>query len=388
MNLFEEFKDELPKSVLDLIKDESESKKLTQKQTKEVLTRTKEAYERSKIEPGEAIGIITAESFGEPGTQMTLNVFHFAGVAEANVTLGLPRLVEIFDARKEISTPSMNIYLKKEASRDIEKVKKFASMIKETKIEDVLLEISTNLTKGYVELRVDKKKLIVMGTKPSTLIKTLTANLKKVAINHKNDRLFLKPVIKMELTELYRLKEKVKSVVISGVKNITDVLPVKKENEYVIITAGSNLKEVLKLDFIDKTRVTTNDIFEISSVFGIEAARQAIINEALKVIEDQGLNIDIRHIMLVADTMTSSGHIKGITRSGITGEKESVLARASFETPMKHLISASLVGEEDKLTSVVENVIINQPIPLGTGLPSLTTKIELPKQKSKFAEGR
>jgi len=381
MTVIEEFKDELPKNVLDLIKDEVESKKLTQKQTKEVLIKTKEAYERSKIEPGEAIGIITAESFGEPGTQMTLNVFHFAGVAEANITLGLPRLVEIFDARKEISTPSMNIYLKKENSRDIEKVKKFASMIKETKIEDVLLEISTNLTKGYIELRVDKKKLIVMGCKPSNLIKTLTTTLKKVTIKHKNDRLFLKPIIKMELTELYRLKEKVKSVIIGGVKSVTDVLPVKKENEYVIITAGSNLKEVLKLDFIDKTRITTNDIFEVESVFGIEAARQAIINEALKVIEDQGLNIDIRHIMLVADTMTSSGRIKGITRSGITGEKESVLARASFETPLKHLISASLIGEEDKLTSVVENVIINQPIPLGTGLPSLTTKIELPKQK-------
>ena len=80
--------------------------------------------------------------------------------------------------------------------------------------------------------------------------------------------------------------------------------------------------------------------------------------------------------MFLADIMTRTGVIKGITRGGISGEKESVLARASFETPMKHIINASLVGEKDQLNSVVENVILNQPIPLGTGLPGLITKMK------------
>ncbi len=92
-------------------------------------------------------------------------------------------------------------------------------------------------------------------------------------------------------------------------------------------------------------------------------------------ISEQGLDIDIRHIMFISDLMTIKGEIKGITRSGITEEKESVLARASFETPIRHLINASLIGEVDMLNSVVENVMINQPIPLGTGLPSLVTKL-------------
>ena len=159
-------------------------------------------------------------------------------------------------------------------------------------------------------------------------------------------------------------------------EGIKQVLPVKRENEFIIITAGSNLKEILKMKEVDVTRTISNDIYEITEVLGIEAARQAIINEVFKVIEAQGLNVDIRHIMLVADTMCVTGDIKGITRYGVVSEKASVLARASFETPIKHIINAALIGEVDRLDSVVENVMLNQPIPVGTGLPGLITKVK------------
>ena len=127
---------------------------------------------------------------------------------------------------------------------------------------------------------------------------------------------------------------------------------------------------------VDEKRTVTNNVLEIREVLGIEAARQAIINETRKVIEDQGLTIDIRHLMLLADVMTTSGKVKGVTRGGITGEKESVLARATFETPIKHIIDASLTGERDYLNSVIENVLVNQPIPVGTGLPGLMAKMK------------
>ena len=117
-------------------------------------------------------------------------------------------------------------------------------------------------------------------------------------------------------------------------------------------------------------------MFEIADVLGIEAARSAIIREAQGVISSQGLSVDVRHIMFLADVMTRGGQVRGITRTGITGEKESVLARASFETPLKHIINAGLIGERDDLSSVVENVILNQPIPVGTGLPGLVAKDE------------
>ena len=178
------------------------------------------------------------------------------------------------------------------------------------------------------------------------------------------------------LNDMYKLKEKIKDIYVKGVKGISQVLPIRQGEEFIIITAGTNLKEVLTLDFVDSTRTMSNSIHEIAKVFGIEAARQAIINEVYKVIENQGLNVDVRHIMLVSDIMCVSGSVKGITRYGVVSDKSSVLARASFETPIRHIIEASLVGETDRLTSVVENVMLNQPVPIGTGLPGLVTKVK------------
>ncbi len=152
-------------------------------------------------------------------------------------------------------------------------------------------------------------------------------------------------------------------------------MPVKRNNEYLILTAGSNLEEVLQIKGVNRERTITNDIHEVAKVLGIEAARQAIINEAVKVVEKQGIDLNPKHIKLVSDAMTSSGNIKGITRVGIIGDKSSILARASFETPIKHFVNATINGSSDQLISVVENLILNQPVPVGTGLPGLLVKV-------------
>ncbi len=310
-------------------------------------------------------------------THNTLNVFHFAGVAEVSVTQGLPRLIEILDARKEISTPSMEIFLKTPYNKDPEEVKRVAALIKETKLSEFVKEFSINLTKMHIELLLNKQKLSEVHLSKDKLAAKIMEHMKAVKATVDEDRIILKlKSAENEMMETYKLKEKVKDLYISGVKDIHYVLPVKQQSEFVIVTSGSNLEDVLKVKEVDTERTTTNSVFEVLDVLGVEAARQAIINEAIKVIEDQGLDIDVRHIMFVADVMTSSGTVKGITRSGITGEKRSVLARASFETPLKHIINASLIGEEDELNSVIENVMLNQPVPVGTGLPGLVTKVK------------
>lgn len=309
-------------------------------------------------------------------THNTLNVFHFAGVAEVSVTQGLPRLIEILDARKEISTPSMEIYLKSPFSKDPKEVKRIAALIKETKLHEIVSSFSINLSKLQVELELDKAMMRDLKITEDYVEKTLVESLKNVKVKSHDGVIVLKvEAEENELMETYKLKEKVKGLYIKGVKGIEQVLPVKNNQEFVIITSGSNLKDVLELEDVDETRTMTNDVFEVLAVLGVEAARQVVINEAVKVIEDQGLDVDVRHIMLIADAMTQSGDVKGITRGGITGEKKSVLARASFETPMKHLVGASLVGEEDELNSVIENVMLNQPVPVGTGLPDLVAKM-------------
>jgi len=351
------------------------TKKLTPKQKSEVRKRLEETYENTKIDPGEAIGIITAESIGEPSTQMTISSFHFAGVAEMNITSGLSRLIEIFDARKKPSTPRMEVYLKSKYSKTNEDVKLIAMKIKENKVSEIAEEITINVAKGNIEITLDKKKLKDLDLKISQVTEKLKETLKTVDVKEDKNFLILKPKEKeVKLTEVYRLKEKVKTIVITGLKGVSHVLPIKEGEEYVIHCAGSNLKDALLVEEIDGAKTITNDIFEIAEVLGIEAARAAIISEANKVIQSQSLSIDIRHIMFLADIMTRTGVIKGITRTGITGEKESVIARASFETPIKHLINASLIGERDELRSVVENVMLNQPVPLGTGLPKVIVR--------------
>ena len=373
------FNADLPKKLEQEALDLSKEARIGDKK-KEVIKRVKEEYENAKINPGEAIGTITAESFGEPGTQMTLDYFHFAGVAEMNVTLGLPRLIELFDARQSPTTPRMEIYIKNKYNKDTKKVRQIATKVKESKLKEITLEFNINLAKVSVEIKLDTKKLKEVGTNYEIIAKAIAQDFKGVQVAKEGDTIIIKPkATESTLREVYRIKEKVKDTIVSGIKGITHVLPIKRDNEFIIICAGTNLSEVLKLEEIDDKRTISNDIMEIQKVFGIEAGRQAIIIESLKVIEGQGLDIDIRHIMLLADCMTSTGRIRGVSRGGISGEKESVLARASFETPVKHLINASLIGERDELNSVIENVIINQPVPLGTGLPKLVVKMEKKK---------
>ncbi len=368
--LFKEYQDKLNEKIIEDIKA-ALPEKVTKAQLKKILEQAVEEYVDSQVEPGESVGLVGAESIGEPGTQMTLNTFHFAGVAEMNVTTGLPRIIEILDGRKLLLTPMMEIFLK-DPYRQGKDIKRIALSIKETTLLDVIKEFEISMADMTIEMTPDAAMLNEIGLTEEKLVKNLEKASQKFSVKHKDGVIIIKPSGKENsLNELYRLKEKVKYAYIAGIKGIKQVLPIKRGDEFIIITAGTSLRKVLELEFVDPARTVSNDVHEIAAVFGIEAARQAIINEILKVIDSQGLNIDLRHIMLVADVMCSTGSVKGITRYGIVSEKSSVLARASFETPLRHIISAALVGEEDKLNSVVENVMLNQPVPIGTGLAGL-----------------
>jgi DNA-directed RNA polymerase subunit A" len=161
---------------------------------------------------------------------------------------------------------------------------------------------------------------------------------------------------------------------IRGLDNIKRAILRKVGDEYVIYTEGSNLGRVLEMRGVDKTRTTTNAVQEIYEVLGVEAARNALMEEAFRTLDEQGLNVDIRHIMLVADLMTNDGDVKAIGRHGISGRKSSVLARAAFEITAVHLLHAALTGEEDHLDGVAENIIVGQPVTLGTGAVNLEYK--------------
>ena len=374
--LVDEYEGKLPPAVLQEIKEAAPAD-ISKEKVVRILEEVEKSYLLAKVHPGECVGLVSAESIGEPGTQMTLNTFHFAGVSEMNVTTGLPRIIEIFDARKDIKTPMMEIYFKEPHNKKVEFVRSFAAGLKETVFSDIVEEYTLNIFDQVLRVSFNASLLEDFDLEVKEIVKQIKLKSKGFELSHTDkDISFLHKGKPEELKSLYLLKEKLRNVMIKGLKGIRQVLPVKRGDEFVVLTSGTNLKDVLQMKEVDGARTLSNDIHEIHAVLGIEGARQAIINEVYKVVEAQGLNIDIRHIMLVADIMCASGNVKGITRYGVVSEKASVLARASFETPIKHIINAALEGEVDYLTSVVENVMINQPVPLGTGLPGLVTKMK------------
>lgn len=320
-----------------------------------------EAYEKARVCPGEAVGTVSAQSIGEPGTQMTLRTFHYAGVVELSVPLGLPRLIEIIDAKRSPKNAIMTVYL----TQDFNKTKKTADAVAQKLRERFLKEACTT------QIDIKNKELIIKTDEPEAkeIIEKLTE---------------LKPtpsgVFKVRgesLAELQKLKAKLDKKRVSGVRGIKRAYVRKHGEEYLIYVEGSNLKNVFEIEGVDSSKTITNDIYQVHEALGIEAARNAIIIEAMKVLEDQKLNVDLRHIMLVADRMTATGEVQAVGRQGISGSKGSVLARAAFEETEKHILNASLRSEVDRLVGVAENIIVGQPIPLGTG----TVRLSLKKEK-------
>ncbi|MHA2167760.1 MAG: DNA-directed RNA polymerase subunit A'', partial [Candidatus Hodarchaeales archaeon] len=333
-----------------------------------------EAYQRSLAEPGEAIGTIASQSIGEPGTQMTLKTFHFAGVAELNVTIGLPRLIEILDARKNPASPFMKIFLEDDMKKDNEKAKKILRKIELTTIKNVSQAITVEMGGLGIEIQLDPK-LLKDKELDIDIVEERLGKLRRGKVIRLDDLNIRFEPENTSFDEIYKIEEKISTTQLSGIKEITKVIMVREkvdmEDEWVLYAEGSNLSAVLTIPGVNPTKVTTNNIEEILETLGVEAARQAVINEAQSVLKDQGLEVDIRHLLLVADMMCQNGIIRQIGRHGISGEKESVLAKAGFEVTVRHLLESAAYGKLDHLRGITENVIIGQIIPVGTGTVEL-----------------
>lgn len=360
----------------------SQLKEATKEDVIKLVNEVNESFQRSLAEPGEAIGTVAAQSIGEPGTQMTLKTFHFAGVAELNVTIGLPRLIEILDARKNPASPYMKIYLDEKHASDREKAKEVQQKIELTTVDKVSSNIAVDMAMMRIQVVLDPELMKDKGVTPEIVMEKLS-KLKRGDINVEANIITI-DAGSTDIDELYKLQAKVQETRLKGIKDISKVILVKEPamNEWVLYSEGSNLAEVISVPGVDPTRITTNNLQEILETLGVEAARSALVHEAMQVLEEQGLEVDIRHILLVSDLMTQHGGLRQIGRHGISGEKESVLAKASFEVTVKHLLESAAYGKLDQLRGITENVIIGQIIPVGTGTVEL---IMMPGRAAKLA---
>ncbi len=327
------------------------------KKFNELMKRIEENAEKFLYEPGEAIGVVAAQSISEPATQMTMRSYTMASTVGrlSKVTLGLPRLIEIFDARKTFDR-TMKIYLRK---NDRKHAVEFAKKIVEKYVRDYVVASSIDLLNGQIELELEGNT--------EEIKKILLSKLKGVNVSYRGNRMYVRPEKEATVKDLISLKNSVLNVFVDGVKGIMEAQVFEDSGEFYIMTFGSNLKKILKMEEVDAARVYTNDIYEVEKVLGIEAARNVLINEIMGTMRQQGLDVDIRHILLVVDMMTAYGKIMSIGRYGVAGAKKSVFARANFEETAKHLVKAALKGEEDKFEGIIENIMVGNVAPVGTG---------------------
>jgi len=361
----------LPKRVLDEIERVCKQRKFNPNKKKKLIDSVKKIYFNGLFEPGEAVGIVSAQSISEPATQMTMRTFHFAGSVGVQVTLGLPRLIEIFDAKKEPSTPMMTLYLKKKFNNKSNS-ESLAEKITERKLRSFIKTISLDLTNKKIKISLKKIK----KSEFKKIVLKLKKKFKRLNIKGKDNKITIGAKDKeFTIKDLQKVKKKLLDTCVSGIPDIKNSLVIKEGDDWVIKTFGSNFLKIIDFGEIDITRSYTNNFYELIKVLGIEATRNAIIKETSSTMKQQGLDIDHRHIMLVADIMTFSGEIKPIGRYGVAGKKPSVLTRAGFEETIKHLVKASVRHEKDNFDAIFDNVMVNQQIPAGTGMFELVARI-------------
>ncbi|MBO4247449.1 MULTISPECIES: DNA-directed RNA polymerase subunit A'' [unclassified Halomicrobium] len=367
---------DLPRRLKDDVYSTIEERDVTVEEADQIAKAVQSRYQETRVDPLDPVGTVSAQSIGEPGTQMTMNTFHYAGVAEIDVTQGLPRLIELVDARKTPDTPMMTVHLDDEYATDREKAHEVVWKIEATRIL-ALGDISTNVADMLVQIDLNEETLMErwptvdqVEDVAEEIAETIESKL-GVQTRQAGTMIEFGPD-EPSYRDLLQLVEELREVVFKGIEDISRVVIRKEETdegeEFVLYTEGSAFGDVLGIEGIDASRTTCNNIHEIYRNLGIEAARETLINETMHTLEEQGLDdVNIRHLMLVADIMTNRGEIESIGRHGISGNKESVLARAAYEVTVNHLLDAAIHGEVDVLEGVIENVIVGKPVQLGTG---------------------
>jgi DNA-directed RNA polymerase III subunit RPC1 len=357
---------------------------LSQKSMEEMMVRLLGKYRRAIIEPGEAVGALGAQSIGEPGTQMTLKTFHFAGVASMNVTLGVPRIKEIINASKAISTPIITAELvdtKNERSARVVKARLEKTLLGQ--VCEYIREVYTP-NQCYLSVKLDTKAISSLmldleadDVRSAILGTSKLVSSSKLKLKDKHVRVYSPLKLRIYPTDTGRdamyaqlqyLRQHIPFVLVRGLGTVSRaVINRKTGDEMNLLVEGNDLLRVMGTPGVIGTRTKSNHVMEVEKVLGIEAARRTIMSEIKYVMSSYGMNVDDRHVMLLADVMSSKGEILGITRFGIGKMKDSVLMLASFEKTTDHLFDAAVHARNDAVRGVSECIITGSPIPLGTG---------------------
>eukprot|EP00808_Paulinella_micropora_P017811 g35651.t1 len=359
-----------------------QANRITPRMLQRFLNECIDKYERARVEPGTTVGAVAAQSIGEPGTQMTLKTFHFAGVASMNITLGVPRVREVINATPNIKTPF--VYAQLQNSRDVKAARLVKGKIERTTLGDVSEYVREVYEPGqcYIEIKLDKGAVEALHLHLSTeMVIDAILSDKQTKLDKKgygvrragHDRIHVYPSDgrKEALSyNLARLMLRLPDIPVAGVPGAGRAMIIDEEGtgDFKVVVEGESLLEIMGTEGVDGRRTVCNHVLRVFQVLGIEAARKSIITEIFKVMDAYGLAIDYRHVQLLAEIMTFTGEVLGITRSGISRMTDSVLTLASFEHTAEHLFEAALRSTQESMRSVSESIITGNPIPIGSGI--------------------
>ncbi len=329
---------------------------------------------KNEIAYGEPVGVVTAQSIGERSTQMVLRTFHSAGITSEVVSAGLPRLIEILDARKKPKHPTMTITFDRKMASDYESVKEVKTKIEEVKVSSLLGGFEENLKAGTMVLDMDKEAMTMHSITVRKVMEIISHRFPDVELSNEGSSISVRCRKRKEIKAVRTIFVNIRAEMISGVEGIEKAVVNADGDLFYISTSGSNLKGVLEVGGVTQENIYTNDMFEILNAFGVEAARAAILNEMMQVFAIEDTKMNVKHAMLIADAMTYAGTIRSIGRHGLAGDKESVFARAAYEETIKHFVNAAFFSETDRLRGVAENIIIGRQITVGTGRVKLMIK--------------
>ncbi|KAL8975580.1 MAG: hypothetical protein Q9197_000196 [Variospora fuerteventurae] len=343
-------------------------------------------FEQAQTEPGHAVGAVAAQSIGEPGTQMTLKTFHFAGVAGMTITQGVPRIKEIINASKEIQTPVITCELLQQ--KDVRAARIVKGRIEKTFLKDIAsyIDVTWYGTQGCIAIKIDwatidklqlnlsinhiriailkHRKLKLKPHNITTSRSVISIDIRSAAKASKTKSVAVKeePEAFIRMEQIQRL---LPDVPLSGHERANRAVIKTEDDRNTLLVEGYGLRACMSTDGVKGTATRTNSIMEMKDVLGIEAARKTIIDEISLVMGD--MDIDPRHMQLLADVMTYKGEILGITRFGMAKMRDSVLQLASFEKTPDHLFEAAWLMKRDRIEGVSECIIMGQSIGLGTG---------------------
>ncbi|EGY15512.1 hypothetical protein D7B24_008339 [Verticillium nonalfalfae] len=392
---------------IDLIDEEQKAKKAYADRVAKVSENTLklfiklclEKYKKAHVEPGHAVGAVGAQSIGEPGTQMTLKTFHFAGVAGMSITQGVPRIKEIINASKLISTPVIKCPLVQ--NKEMRAARIVKARIEKTYVSDILsyIEDEWMANAGNVVLQIDMDALsdMQLGIGIHDVAEAICRHRKlkvqrgdlhigqsRIEIRVRVDENAAAKRTKAKGSEeqadlLVRanyLRRLVPFVAISGYPDATRaIIQTSEHDTHTVLVEGYGLRACMNTEGVDGTKTSTNNVMEARDILGIEAARSTIAHEIGEVMGD--MDIDPRHMQLLADVMTYKGEVLGITRFGLSKMRDSVLQLASFEKTPDHLFDAAAGMKTDKIEGVSECIIMGQTMTVGTGAFHVVRRLAL-----------